>query len=368
MAKRVFIVLALLLVCSGCKHMGPAEYGVRFRRLPPSFGGGLSKNVVPPGKMVVLWPWDTVYTFDTTMKSMEWGAKGEGTDIDHEDYVHTRALDGNEVALAVKIQYYVSREPEKLITLAKKIATSEEEVAQIVSSVARADIRTQMNYLRTSEFSVNDAKYRGEQQIKEAMTKRLAPFGIVIDSVNLKEHRFERLLPDGTLDHSYQEKINEVQTYDEQTKKEALRKETVENDKQAEYNKTEGDVNQIIAQADGYKDQSKLRGDGYFQAKSNEAQAILAAGTAEVEGITQQINALNGPGGEAILKLELGRQLLKNNPHFIVLGKGSGTSGIDVNKTDTNELLRQVGAFEALSEQAAKEQKTSAPVVEDTKQ
>ncbi|MFM1847151.1 MAG: hypothetical protein RL417_625, partial [Pseudomonadota bacterium] len=43
------------------------------------------------------------------------------------------------------------------------------------------------------------------------------------------------------------------------------------------------------------------------------------------------------------------KSLIKSNPKFVVLGSSSGGNGIDVKRLDTNELLSQLGAFEALA-------------------
>ncbi len=358
--KKNFARIVLLLVIaffagcqSGVHQMGATEFGIRFRRLPLLLGGGLSHNIVQRGETVVVWPWDTIYIFDSRIKDLDWGSLHEGGDEGREEYVQTRALDGNEVALAVKVQYSITPDPETLRRMIRQVATSEEAIAKIVASVARADIRTHMNKLRTSQFFVNEEKYRGEQEVKDSMSERLKDYGIIIHSVNLKEHRFERELADGKTDARYQEKINEVQTVDEQTKREKLRKETVRADKEREYNDAQADVNRVVAEADGFKQQSKLQGDAYFESKKNEAEAILAKGKAEVTGIIEQINALSGPGGRAILKLELAKRLSSNNSKFVLLDSGTGQGSLDVRRLDTNELLGQLGLMEGLAPRAA---------------
>lgn len=360
--RSIGFVLAALALCvltgcdTGIRQMGPTEYGVIFRKIPPRLGGGVSNSVIRHGQTVIVWPWDSVYRFDTQVHEIEWGgrhhdSRDSGTS-EQSDYVQTRALDGNEVALAVRVQYSIDPNPASLVRMVQEVATSNAEVEQIVISVGRADLRTYMNELRTAAFFDNKQKFEAGERVKRAMQARLKDYGILIHSVNLGEHRFERLLRDGTIDASYQAKINEVQTRDEETKREKLRKATVEADKRREEQETQADFNRQVADAQGYKNQAKLKGDGYFQARSNESKAILARGTAEVEGLIEQINALSGPGGRAILKLELAKRLEAAKARFVVVNGGSsaGGAGVDVRKLDTNELLTQLGVFEAMQD------------------
>lgn len=355
--SRIILVL-LFVTLTGCdgffKQLGETEYGVKFRKLPPMFGGGVSEDILRPGQLVFLWPWDSVYILDSKKRNIEWGAKGRGNDTTRSDYVETRALDGNEVSLAVEMQYRISTSESQLQSLIQNVGASNEDIEAIVVAAARADIRTAMNRLKTSEFLDNTAKYKGQEEIHTLLQKRLKPFGIVVESVNLKEHRFERTLPDGAVDRSYQDRINQVQTLEEQTVRENLRKNTVVADKKREENNTRAQVNRMVEDARGYKKQAVLRADAYFKAKQNDAKAIEIAGKAEVEGLKVKIKALAGDGGVDILKLELVKQLLKANPRFVLLDRSKGSQSIGVDRIDVNDLLGQIGVIEGLEKKQKK--------------
>lgn len=339
----VVLMLAFLAGCdTGLRQMSATEYGVVFRALPKFLGGGYANDVIRPGETVVVWPWDSVYRIDTAVKYVSWGQKRG-----HADFVHTRALDGNEVALAVTIQYRVGSDPTRLIKLVQEVGTSNDEILEIIISVARAYIRSSMNELKTAQFFQRDARYQAISKVKEHMTKMLAPYGIEIEGVIFDEHRFERVRLDGTVDTSYQQKIDETQKLREDTERERLRVDTIRAKKTQELNETQAKVNRVVAEADGYRNQAKLRGDGYFASKQNDAQAILAKGRAAAEGLKAQVEALSGPGGQAILKLEMVKQLMKNDPKFVVVGSAGGNS-IDLKRLDTNQLLTQIGIVEGL--------------------
>lgn len=358
--KKIFLLI-LVFVCAACdtgiKHIGPTEVGVIFRKLPPAFGGGVSDKIVDAGQTLVVWPWDSLYRFDTSVQYISWGEKGNvrssfSNSADSADYVNTRALDGNEVALAVTIQYHIDTNPEKLTYMVSNVATSNSQVYKIVEAVGRADIRTHMNALRTSAFFNRDARYSAIEKVKKAMNDRLNKEGIIVDSVILDEHRFERLLPDGKIDRSYQEKIDETQKLGQDTERELLRIETVKAKKEQEYNDTQATVNREIAEAEGYLAQAKLKAEAYFQTQENLSKAILAKGDAEVEGMSQKIKALAGAGGKALLKLEIAKSLGETNSKFVLMSESGKSGTVDVRKTDTNSLINQIGLIEGLRERS----------------
>jgi hypothetical protein len=348
--KRIICLILLAALCSACQKMEPTEYGVRFRRLPPFLFGGVSSQVINPGQTTALMPWDEIYRFDTSVKDITWG--GETNGRSRGSYVHTRALDGNEVALGVTIRYRITTSPEQLVQLLQEAATDEASVRALVVAIGRADIRTFMNQLETSEFLDDKSRYEAIDKARDSMKRRLEPYGIEILGVALDDYRFERALKEGAVDASYQEKLTEIQKLREDTNREKSRIATIRAKKLQELNNAEAVVNRQVAEAEGYKKQSMLRGDGYFQAKSNEAEAILTRGKAEVEGVIEQINALSGSGGEAILKLDLAKHLIRAQPKFVVLGDSNGPGSVDVKRLDTNELLSQLGLIEAMQTKA----------------
>lgn len=396
--KALLVILSLfaLSACdTGIRQMGPTEYGVIFRRLPPQLGGGVSDKVVLPGQMVIVWPWDVIYGFDTSVQEITWGAPSQAGEEAHRraqkiseamvlqqsnaifpaeqfqaftaqqsrmdaqpdlgasisaGYVNSRALDGNEVALAVTVRYKVTNDPRRLSEMVRKAATSNDDVRALVVAVARSDIRTFMNKLKTSEFLDDQARYAAVDKARASMASRLEPYGIEINGVILNEYRFERVLADQSIDSSYGDRLKQIQRLGEDTSREKSRIETVRAKKQQEFNEAQGRVNRVIAEVQGYRDQAKSRGDSYLTAKQNEARGIRARGEAEVKGMIEQINALSGPGGQELLKLEIARQLTENQSRFVLVDQGA--QGIDVKRIDTNELISQIGLMEGLKDQA----------------
>lgn len=353
--KKILAILLLVLVLAGCQQMEPTSYGLRFRKLPPILGSGVAEQVVRPGEVAVLMPWDSLYTFDAKPHDVSWGGSSRSNSQDVEDFVYSRARDGNEVALAFTIRYRVNPEPENLRALIQRGALDDDGVRELVITVGRSDVRRYMNELHTSEFLDTASRYKAVDKIKNSMQDRLKVFGVEIVQVNMDDYRFERKLRDGTVDASYQQRLTEIQQLTEDTERERSRTETVRAKKAQERNAMEASVAQILAEADGYLNQAKLRGDGYFQARGNEAQAILAQGQASAQGITEQAAALQGSGGQAILKLEIAKQLQKNSPAFVTMNEGGGGNSLDVRRLDTNALLSAMGVMEGMRNSSAKE-------------
>jgi hypothetical protein len=200
-----------------------------------------------------------------------------------------------------------------------------------------------MNKLKTSEF--RDDKKRNDivDETVQAAKARLEPLGIEVEDINLKQYRFVRPLADDKEDTRYQDRLREIQEKEQDIEGERSRVETVRAKKQKEFSEAQSLYNSRVAEANGFKEQSVVQGDSYYSARSNEAKAILAEGNAEVAGLTKQIAALSGKGGQAMLRLEVAKQLAKANPRFVTMNQGQGGAALDLSKTDINQLIGQLG-------------------------
>ena len=158
-------------------------------------------------------------------------------------------------------------------------------------------------------------------------------------------------MPDGSIDRSYQEQIDRTQAIVQETQQEKKKIRTVVEKKKQEFNEAKAKFNRKIEEVDGYKRQATLRGDGYLESKKNLAEQIEAVGMAEVEGLKKQIAALSGPGGRALLKLSLVKQLVESDPQFVLVNSASsGNGGLDLSKLDMNDIVKQAGIFAAAQE------------------
>lgn len=354
MKKAIFLSLLALGLsgCDGCgfQTMGSSETGVIFSALPPFLGGGVRNKIISPSEKEFVWPWETLIRVDTGVQSISWGGVGEGDKEDVEDFVQTRALDGNEVKLAMTVRYRVI--PEKVSYVVQNVGMTESRVQQVVSSLAVADIRTHMNILKTEDFFNRTQLQTAVDQVRDALNARLIPEGIRIESVLYDSHVFARKRPDKTLDTSYQDQINETERTKQKTEQERNRNRTVEEEMKREYAQAEGEYQRVKEDADGKLRQAKERGDAQFAALEKDAERIYAVGMAEAEGMRKQIEALSGPGGKSLLRLEIVKSLLFSSPKFVVLNSESNSSGLAVNRVDTNDLIQQLGVLSTTGSEA----------------
>lgn len=335
--------------------------GVVFSALPPAVGGGVRERVLEPGEKEFIFPWESLYRINTTVRSLTWGAEGIGDNKEHEDYIETRALDGNEVGLAVTVQYRI--DPKMVHHVLKRVGL--DNVSTFVATAARADIRTHLNTLETSGFINAFRRNTAFDNVEQALNYRLNREGILVEQVIYTDHRFERKRRDGTTDAAYQDQIDLTQVTEQEYQAEPKRRDAEAEKKMKELQEAQGRVNQLIEAAKGYERAATARGDAYLERRKNNAQEILEKGLNEVEGMTEQVKALSGPGGKAILRMAIADEILKRNPRYVVLqgaGEGDGNQ-IGVNRVDTNELIEQVGLFAAAKE-ALDDKKLSSPAQE----
>ncbi len=359
---QLFLTLSLLVLLPGCtgdygfKTLGGAEYGVLFYKLPVWLGGGIRQHLLVPGEKEFIWPWEELYVLDTSLQTIGWGGAGQGDRTQEEDYVQTRALDGNEVGLAVTVKYRLNKD--RAAYLISNVGDTNDKIRQLVAAVAHADIRTQMNTLNTWDFANQHERQRAVAAVKSAMNTRLEREGVIVEEVIYNDHRFERALGDGTYDRSYQEKIDQTQATNQETQQEQKKIAAVVEDKKRLFNEEQARVNRVVREAEGRKQQAALRGNAFLESKKIESGQILVVGQAEVEGLRKRIEALSGPGGEALLKTELVDHLTKNNPKFVILNTSNQAAGsVDLMRIDANDLLSRAGALSALS--AGNDEKTA---------
>ena len=363
--KKLLPLLLLCVMLSGCNNwfqkMEETEHGIIFRNLPPFLGGGISNNVVSPGELVFLFPWDTIIRLNTASQDVTLGEGGEDQK-ELGDFLFTRALDGNEVALRTTIRYQVSSDSKELRRVVQQVGTSDDAVRLLVVATGRARIRTEMNALTTANFIDETRRYEAVREVETKVRETLGKHGIKVLAVILDRFEFARLLADGTVDKEYQEKLNETQRTREQTERERLRIDTIRAEGQQRFNQAQAVVNRQIEEAKGAKRQAETRGAAFLQAKGNEADAILVRGRAEVEGMMEKINALSGPGGQAILRLEVAKALRASNPRFVLLNEAQGgtAASLGVNRVDVNQLLQQAGVVEAVAGSSPSPQQESA--------
>jgi regulator of protease activity HflC (stomatin/prohibitin superfamily) len=158
------------------------------------------------------------------------------------------------------------------------------------------------------------------QKAKDELVATLAPYGLIIDMLQVQQHRF---------DPEYQAAINaqkqaeaDVQTLVEQQKNIAVQKKSELEAKRSEWNRK-------LEDARGEAGRVRNEADGYYQAQTNQAKATVAGAQAEAEGIRKEAEALSKMGGDAYVKMQLAKQFAGKR---ILVVPGANVSTLDVNK------------------------------------
>lgn len=330
-------VVGVLLLCaaaSGCvaRSTDSSEVGVRVNKLT-----GIDATVYPPGGTYFFAPFITEwYTFPIRTMALEMVAGAAKTDGSERDDIEFKTRDGNDVAVDVTVLFHV--DPTKVVELVTHTARNMEELREVVvRPLARAIPRDALNVL-TSEEIYTAKKFAAAEHAKQKLNEVLGPYGIVVEAVNLGDHRFHA---------DYQKAINDKKVFDQEVNTNRSAAENTTREWKANLERTKGDVEQSIASEDGKAAQAKLDADAYYFAKQKEAEAILAESEAEAKGIKKTREAMAGTGGRTRIKMRLA-DALKGKRIVVVPSGGSGA--VSINRLDLNELLRATVAQEATRE------------------
>jgi regulator of protease activity HflC (stomatin/prohibitin superfamily) len=331
---RAWVVLLLAAACNS-QRTGETEVGVLVCKIALGCDGkGVQKEVYPPGSTHFFAPWiRDFYTFDIKVQNLEMVADTKRGDRVARDDLQFKTTDGNDIAMDVTVVWQV--DPKRAPDILQNVGNSTAEVKEkLVRPMARTYVRDVLNELTSESVYNADKRFTKAEEAKKVLADALAPYGVVVTSVILHEHRFnpeyEQIIHNRKLAEQHAEQLK--------SEAEAATQEALRNLETAR-----GTVAQNIAQANGELGQAKLKADGtYFQEQQN-AEAILAERTANAQAIAKRNEALRGAGGKAMVKLKVAEALTGKQIVLIP----SGANGVSLNKLDVNELVRSLIAQEA---------------------
>jgi F0F1-type ATP synthase membrane subunit b/b' len=159
--------------------------------------------------------------------------------------------------------------------------------------------------------------------------------GIVVEKVLTNDYRFNP---------EYQKAIEDKKVADQQVEKNKSAQHAALEEYKRKLEEAKGEVNKMVADADGQYLKDKIEADVYQEQQQLLAKAIQAEGIAEANGIQEMNNALAGSGGEAIVKLRIAEAI--QGKRIILLPVSEG--GMNLKTTDINRLIETLG-IKALS-------------------
>jgi regulator of protease activity HflC (stomatin/prohibitin superfamily) len=319
-ARRAALGLALFasFPLAGCGTTSSTEVGVR-----TSLFGVIEKrgeaHVYEPGGVYFFLPlinhWTTL---PIAQQNLLMNANPSESDRPVPDDITFKTKDGNNVHIDVNLMWRI--DPKKAPYLVFHVGQNIDEIKErLVRPVSRSVIRDVFNEITSEEYYHVTAKNQVAEKAKDAVAKALEPYGVLVDMLQVQQHRF---------DTEYQGAINaqkqaeaDVQTLGEQQKNIVAQKKSELEAKRAQWN-------QQLEDSLGAVGRLRNEADAYYQTKTNEAKAIVAVAQAEAEGVRKEAEALSKLGGDAYVKMQVSQQLSKKR---ILIVPGSNVSTMDVN-------------------------------------
>ncbi len=240
-----------------------------------------------------------------------------------------KTTDGNDISLDVIIAYRI--DAVKAPYILQYVAKDDETLRDtIVRTVARSKPRDIFGELKTEAFYVTDARETQANKAKDALQKILGPMGIIVERVLTNDYRFNA---------EYTKAIEDKKVADQQVEKNKSAQHAALEEYKRKLEEAKGEVNKMVADADGQYLKDKIEADVYLEQQQLLAKAIQAEGIADAKGIREMNNALAGSGGEAIVKLKIAEALVGKKIILLPVSEG----GMNLKTTDINRLIETLG-------------------------
>jgi regulator of protease activity HflC (stomatin/prohibitin superfamily) len=322
LAARRWLALAVVVLAavslSGCGTTSSTEVGVRTTMLG-LFSKRGEAEVYPPGGVYFFLPvLNSWTTLPIAQQNLLMNANPSEGDRPVPDEIMFKTKDGNNIHIDVNLMWRI--DPKKAADIVFHVGQNVDEIKErVVRPIARAVIRDVFNEISSEEYYHVTVKNQMAEKAKEAVAKALEPYGILVDMLQVQQHRF---------DVDYQGAINaqkqaeaDVQTLGEQQKNMFAQKKSEVEAKRSVWN-------QQIEDSLGTAGRLRNEADAYYQTKTNEAKAVVAVAQAEAEGVRKEAEALGKLGGDAYVKMQVSQMLSKKR---ILIVPGSNVSTMDVN-------------------------------------
>src|SRR6516165_3518949 len=167
--------LLLLLVGAflcGCESTSSTEVGVRTNLLGALEKRGYQQVYQPGGVYLVM--------NDSPIEG----------DRPVPDDITFKTKDGNNVHIDVNVMWRL--DPRKAAFRVSNVGQTILEIKErVVRPVARSVIRDVFNEITSEEYYHVTAKNKTAAQAREQLTKELEPFGIIVDLLQVQQHRFD---------------------------------------------------------------------------------------------------------------------------------------------------------------------------------
>lgn len=334
MRQRYALCFAIscALLLSGCvpHSTRETEVGVRTVKFALFKARGVEDKIYAPGSTYFFLPFINDWnTFDTKLQNLEMTFQKERGDRDVRDDLIFKTIDGNDIGLDVIIAYRI--DPAKAPMILQEVAQTDFQLRdKVIRTIARSKPRDIFGELKTEEFYVASRREQQAQKAKDELQRILNPMGIIIEKVLTKDYRFNP---------AYQQAIEDKKVADQLVEKNKSAQHAVEEEYKRRLEEARGEVNQMVAEVDGEYTKAKIETDAFFEKQKLIAEAIKAEGIAEAQGIQEMNRAMEGAGGEALVKLQIAEALQGKKILLLPVSEG----GMNLKTTDINQLINTLG-------------------------
>jgi regulator of protease activity HflC (stomatin/prohibitin superfamily) len=330
--KSIIMAVSLILLASGCvpHTTGETEVGVRTKKFAFIGKKGVEKRIYAPGSTYFFLPFiNDWHTFDTKLQNLEMTYRSDRGDRKERDDLVFKTIDGNDIALDVIIAYRI--DPQKAPHIVQYVAGDDRTLREmIVRTIARSKPRDIFGELKTEEFYVAESREAQAKKAKNKLQNIFDPLGVIIEKVLTKDYRFNP---------KYQQAIEDKKVADQRVERNKSAQHAATEEYKRKLEEVRGEVNKMIADADGEYLKAKIEADVYYEQQQLLAEAIEAEGIAEAKGIQEMNEALVGAGGEAMVKLQIAEAI--QGKKIILLPVSEG--GMNLKTTNINELISTLG-------------------------
>ena len=266
------------------------------------------------------------FVLDKTIQTLDMSggddrSKQRGRSPQGRETLKIKTVDGSDVYVALKVQYKVNPDMADVVITSSGLGDSYK--GKWTRDYIRSKCRNYLGELTTEEFY--DASKR-DVKVLQALNdtnKRLAPFGIEIDSIVIpKKPRFykeyeamikkKKLADQAVLEErskALAAKQRQQTLIVEETNKKNVSIEQFRGKMEQKTISAKAEGEKVNKEADAYYDRIVIGARAkLYQLKKN-AEGILARKKAEAKGIEALKKALEGPGGRNMVKMEYAKKL-----------------------------------------------------------
>lgn len=297
-------------------HITGEQVGVLLDRM-----SGKMEVITKPGVQIYFGITTKLYIFDKNLQTLEMSSVINRGEREGRDDLKVKTIDGSDVYVDLKVQYKIDENMADVVL--KTSGPGDLYKLKWARDYVRSIARNCLGELTTEDFY--DPSKRDAKRIKAELEckKRLAPFGIIIDSIVIPARpRFyaeyeaaikKKKLADQAVNEERSKQLAAKQkqqtliVQETNAKKVAIEKYLGVVKEKLIKAKAEG--NKAERAADAYYDKITIGANAEYYQKQKMAEGILAEKRADAEGIEALKEALEGEGGRNMVKLEYAKKL-----------------------------------------------------------